>query len=535
MSAPEETPNDGLELQVQHQLIQSLLFPQHYPHVVSQLQLIETHISFVLLTGQFAYKIKKAVNLGFVDYSELEMRRHFCNEELRLNRRLAPELYLEAVAIGGTPQNPQFNPAGPAFEYAVMMRQFGQNELLDRILPSGLFDATQVDALAIRLAHFHQAASQADPASGLGDPDAIWRPVEDNFVFFANTPWASDPRIEPLHSWCALENRRLTKLFKRRREAGLIRECHGDLHLGNIVLHDNEATPFDCIEFSQQLRWIDIFNDLAFLFMDLNVHGRSDYAWRLLNTWLDVTGDHEGLSTLRFYAAYRALVRAKVAALRCMDKALPTAERASIESHRLACLDYACRIPAQKLSALIVMHGFSGSGKTHYAQTLATQMGAICLRSDVERKRLHGLEPQARARAGIEEGIYSIDSTRATYDNLKTRAGQALSAGYSVIIDAANLQCWQRQLWLETAQEHAVPYLLLDCQADDSVLLQRLIQRQKAGNDASDADIVVLRRQQARCEPLSSDEQAAALSVNDATADNLTQRTCRRLGWPPQG
>ena len=322
----------------QRTLVRTLLDPACYPHPVASVTLIETHISYVLLTGRFAYKIKKAVDFGFLDFSTLEKRRLFCAEELRLNRRLAPQLYLAVVPIGGSVRAPRIGdatdqraPSEPIapIEYAVKMVEFPQSALFDQRLARGDLGARQIDALADVVAAFHAQAASASPTGEFGAPALIWRMAADNFRQLPSVPGddGDAARRAALAAWSREEYARLAAVFAERRRAGLVRECHGDLHLGNIALIDDRPGVFDCIEFDAQLRWIDVISEVAFLCMDLAERGRADFANRLINRYLEASGDYAGLRCLPFYLVYRALVRAKVASLRAAQEASEAAAR----------------------------------------------------------------------------------------------------------------------------------------------------------------------------------------------------------------
>ena len=281
-------------------------------------EVVETHISWVLLAGDYAYKIKKAVNLGFLDFSTLEKRRFYCAEELRLNRRLAPDLYLEVVPIAGSADHPVLNGPGPAIEYAVKMRRFPQACLLDQVLLRGELTPETIDAIARRIADFHGRTAIADNESPFGTPERAHLPVAENFAQIRPRLRDNEDliRLDELERWSEREYQARFNALAARKARGLIRECHGDLHLGNMALLDGEAVPFDCIEFSDNLRWIDVISEAAFLAMDLQDRGRPDLARRFLNAYLEQTGDYEGLEVLRYYLVYRAMVRAKVACIR---------------------------------------------------------------------------------------------------------------------------------------------------------------------------------------------------------------------------
>lgn len=523
-------------LAAQRRMVEALRDPARHSHPVTTVSLIETHISFVLLTGTFAYKIKKAVDLGFVDYTSLEKRRFFCEEELRLNRRLAPRLYLDVIGIGGTWEDPRWEPGGETIEYAVKMIEFAQADLLDRVLARGELMPKHVDAMAEKVAAFHGTAPRVATAEVYGSPAAVWAPVETNFSHLQALAAAADrPLLASLETWSRVEYRRLREVLAQRKADGFVRECHGDLHLGNMALFGDEPMIFDCIEFNPFLRWIDVVSDLAFLIMDLSERGRPDYAWRLLNHWLERTGDHAGLELLRFYQLYRALVRAKVACIRAADESLSPAEQQAALAGSAAYLSYAGTIIAPRPCSLLITHGLSGAGKSTVARAVAETPGAVCLRSDVERKRLHGLSPLARSGSGIAGGLYAEAATRATYERLAELAALALAAGYSVVIDAACLRRWQRNRFHDLARELGVPLLILDCRAPRDVLQQRLATRAELGGDASEATPAVLARQFHDAEPLSAEERDAAVVVDcaDSPVGRSLERVRQRVSLAP--
>jgi aminoglycoside phosphotransferase family enzyme/predicted kinase len=471
------------------------------------LPVIETHISFVLLDGTFAYKIKKAVDLDFLDFTTLPARRFYCGEELRLNRRLAPSLYLDVVPITGTVDAPVLDGHGTAIEYAVKMRQFDQDGLLSRVLERGELTPARVDEIAEAVASFHGRAARAAPEAPFGRPAGVMRPVRQNFVqMLAAVSQPGDrAQLEQLLAWTEAEAARLTPVFEQRNRDGFVRECHGDLHLGNIALVDGRATLFDCIEFSPSMRWIDVMSDVGFLVMDLRDHGRPGLAARLLNAYLETTGDYAGLAVLRFYAVYRALVRAKIACLR-MAQTTDAGERARLVEEYRTYLALATAETSPAHRGIVITHGVTGSGKTTRAREIVESAGAIRIRSDVERKRLAGLDAGARTGSALGGGMYTIEASRRTYLKLAAMAREVVAAGYPVVVDAAFLERWQRDLLRGTAAGLHVPFAILDCPAPEPVLRERVRQRLEDGHDASEATIDVLEHQLATAEPLAADE-----------------------------
>jgi len=501
--------------------------PAMYPHPVSRIQLVETHISWVILTGDWAYKLKKPVNFGFVDFTTLELRHAACHEEVRLNRRTAPELYDDVVPLAADPDGPRFGGTGPVLEYAVRMRQFAQESLLDQCLARKELSFDVIDTLAHEVANLHCQAAVASIEAPYGEPNLIRETVQACLDVLAKTslPNALRSQLKQLNEWIDFEWHRLKETFVERQQQGWVRECHGDLHLGNLVLYHGRPMLFDCLEFNPQLRWIDVLSDVAFLVMDLHDRGATPLAWRVLNEWLEQTGDYRGLQVLNYYLAYRALVRAKVAAIRLQQPELPLAE----EQHQHHLLDsyveLATRLTRPSQAAIILMHGVSGSGKSFVARQLASSLEAVQIRSDVERKRSFGVWSSRAQTLPPETEMYSVQATRETYLRLQSLARTIVHAGYPVIVDAAFLRRSDRQTFAALASELAVPFVIVACRAPDGVLRERVSQRQSVGRDASDADVNVLERQLATAEPLDPSETSAAVVLNTA-CDGLPSVVC---------
>ncbi len=467
-------------------------------------RLIETHISWVLLSGERARKIKKPVDLGFLDFSTLEKRRFYCEEELRLNRRLASEWYLGVVAIGGAPDRPCVPAQGKAIEYFVEMRRFPDAARLDRLLEQGRLDAARIDAFARRIARFYQGLPGAPPDSPYGRPEAVYAPVAENFAELRGRLGDAAEPLAWIEAWSRAEFERQHERLAQRRRQGWIRECHGDLHLGNLAWVDGQPLVFDCIEFSPALRWIDPVNEIAFLLMDLRARGRADLGWGFLDTWLEITGDFAGLALMRFYRVYRAMVRAKV-------EAIQAGQRGGDPSAALRYLGLARELTGPASPRLLLTHGFSASGKSTLSRQLVERLGAVRLRSDVERKRLFGVPAGASARAAPGRGIYTADASRRVYARLLDLTGELLDAGWTVIVDAAFLEAARRAPFQRLAERRGVPWTLLPLEVPTEILRQRIRRRQ---GDVSDADLEVLEHQLAHHQPLSAAERRHAIPVD---------------------
>ncbi len=391
-------------------------------------ELIETHLSYLLIAGEQAYKIKKALNLGFADFSTLAQRRFYCEEELRLNRRTAPQLYLQVIAVTGTPEQPVLGGAGTAIDWVLHMRAFSQDGLWDRLAVRGALGTAQIDALVEVLCDFHRLAAVAGADTDYGRPEQLRAPMRDNLSALGSLCPAGEERegLQRLTQWEAQEFETLRSAFGRRRDDGRVRDAHGDLHLGNVTQFEGRPLLFDCLEFSAALRWTDVMSDVAFMAMDLASHGLDALSNRFVNAYVESSGDADGLRVLRYYRVHRALVRAKVAALRAAQlgaaSAPVQAESAAASQARQHYLQAALRSSRHAAPVLMLTHGLSGSGKTTLTQDLLELSGAIRFRADVERKRLFGLAALERSDAALKAQLYSRDATRATQTRLRELA-----------------------------------------------------------------------------------------------------------------
>jgi aminoglycoside phosphotransferase family enzyme/predicted kinase len=519
----------------QRDLIAALTNPAVWGHAVSRVSVIETHLSFVLLTGAYAYKIKKAVDLSFADFRALDARRLDCEREVALNRRLARELYLGVVPITGTVARPECGGPGRPIEFAVKMREFAQDDLFSARLTAGRLAPDDLDALAEQVAAFHATAAPVSPASSLGTPATVWRLAAENFVTLrASVSDASETAaLARLDAWTGHEFQTRAETMRRRRHAGFVRDCHGDLHLNNVTTVDGRVTVFDCLEFSDVMRCLDVMAEAAFTSMDLAARGRPDLAWRFLNRYLERTGDYPGASLLRFYLVYRAMVRAKVAALRGAQVSSAD-DRAVQDAERRRYLDLASGFVADRRAALVVMHGFSGAGKTVLAGRLVEAVGAIRLRTDVERKRLLGRAETARTASPIGGGAYTEDMTRQTYRKVLALSRVLLAAGHRVIVDGAFLSRWQRDWFRDLARQERVPFLVLSVQQDEATLRHRISSRSGTSADASEADLAVLDHQVRTTVAPGADEAADVVVVTGDESGEILAEMVRRAVPPPR-
>jgi aminoglycoside phosphotransferase family enzyme/predicted kinase len=489
-------------------------------HGGAPLRRIDTHISSLLLLGDEVWKLKKPLGLGFLDFRSVDARRHFCDEELRLNRRTAPALYLGVQPVIGPADAPQLGPAcapdvaAPpgTIDWALHLRRFDDARLLAHLAERGELSAALVERLADRLVEFHAGLPSAGP--GVGAPEVTLRWVRDNLAAVAALApdAAAAERIAALAAWNEARAAALLPRLAQRHAAGQVRECHGDAHLANWVEIDGEPVAFDALEFNAELRWIDVAAELTFPWMDLLAHGLDALAHRLLQRWLERTGDFDALGLLRWQAVYRALVRVKVAWIHAAEPDVPEpvrrAERAAAE-HGLALAE---RLAAGPAPRLVVTWGLSGAGKSTVAGAIAEALGAVWLRSDVERKRLFGMAPTDRpgppGSATEPARLYGRDATERTYALLQTTAAQALADGWAVVVDAACLRAHERRALMAVAAQAGVPGHLLECRAPEPVLRARIARREAEGRDASDAGLAVLDFQRRAIEPFDPAELA---------------------------
>jgi len=462
-------------------LIQKLQNPNLYPHPVKNFKVLETHLSWVILTGSYAYKIKKPVNFGFVNFSTLEKRHFYCEKEIELNQAFAKELYIGVIPITNTETQPTLNGEGPIIEYAVKMHQFEQSQLLPEVFERQELKA-QLYSFASELAIFHLKTDKSNSQSTYGTPEEIWKEMSDNFrdCLSKTTDLSKitnkniSTQLNTLEKWCQQEFIHYLPFLKKRKNSGFIRNCHGDLHLGNMILQNQKITLFDRIEFNEEFRWIDIMNEVAFLVMDLEVNHHPAEAFYFLNHYLEITGDYEGLKLLRFYKIYRTMVRDKVALLTGYS-----VEDPQFITYLNLANNYI--LPAKPM--LIIMCGVSGSGKSSISLSLAAIIKAIRIQSDVERKRLF---PELVGTSTL----YSKKNTEKTYNTLKTLAKTILTSGLNVIVDATFLKFEFREIFKKLALELSISFKILHLNSSYPIIKERISNRTQ--NDISEATLDIL-------------------------------------------
>jgi len=528
---------------VSQQLIEALQNPALYNHSTGEFKLYQTHISWVLLTGDYAYKIKKPMDFGFLNFTTLEKRKFFCEQEVALNKRLAPDLYLDVMPISGSEDAPRLGDDSAPFEYAIRMKQFDGDRLLSNLQAEGLVTTTHIDSLAHQIAGFHAEIRQADDSMKLGSPAEVLAPAQQNFDQIREmlSEKSQLDQLTQLEGWMQDTFTRLEPLFARRKAGGMIRECHGDIHLGNVALIHNKEQEngedkvalFDCIEFNDEFRWIDVISDAGFLVMDLEARGEKALARHFINLYLELTGDYEGIQLLPFYKAYRAMVRAKVTRFMLLDPSIDEAGRAKLEADYQSYIDLAESYTVFEQPFMLITHGVSGSGKSSISRAVIKELGVIRIRSDVERKRLFGLSADQDSHSELDAGIYTPEATERTYDKLAELADCVIHSATPVIIDATNLKRWQRDALRDKAEQLGVPALTLSFTASEETLERRIRKRLTSDNDASEADLAVLHKQLAEQDCITPDEADYTIVINtdeDNASTKLLMSIRRQFG-----
>ena len=502
--------------------LRGLLRPSAYPHPVVAVEVVETQLSWVLLTGERAYKIKRPVVYPFADFSRLDDRLHFCQEELRLNRRFAPGLYLDVCAITGHGAEARINGDGPPVEYAVVMRAFDRREELDRLVRDRRISVPELDDFGRRLARLHADLPGLPPGRDAGQPAAVATALARNASECAgfSAVFGTGARIVALATALAREADARTAALAWRAQAGTVRECHADLHLSNVVRINGQLLPFDCLEFEPAFRWIDVTQDIAFFYADMRGYAEPRLADAFLNAYLAESGDYHACTVLPLYVADRALVRAKVMALQASSaKDRGSNELELLSRRHLAYLDVAERSLQATTPRCIMMTGLPGSGKSWLVARLAPALEAIHLRSDIERKRLAGMPATERSHSPLEGGLYTSARTDAVYERLERCAAEVLSGHRTVIVDANYGKRQQRAALAGLCTRLSVPLYVVECAAPAPLLRQRIEARSSLANDASEADLSVLEAQLAQRQPIADDEQLTVIAANTASAD----------------
>jgi hypothetical protein len=496
-------------------LIEQMQGSDFYPHAIKQpIELVQTHVSYVFLTGDFAYKLKKEVDFGFLDYSTLEKRKHFLEEEIRMNGAIAPELYLEIVPITQAGNKFVLAGEGEAVEYALKMVQFPQENLFINLFEANKLSIEQMEELGKIVAQFHKSAATNDYISSFGRVAKVREAFDENYQQTQQYVGKVQTQQQLEETQAYTDNFFATRqtLFQTRINNNKIKECHGDLHLKNICLWQKKIQLFDRIEFNEPFRFVDVMYDVAFTVMDLEARGRKDFGNAFLNTYLEQTGDWEGLQLLPLYLSRQAYVRAKVTSFLLNDSAVP--ETVKQEATKTA-TDYykqAWEYTQQTKGKLILMSGLSGSGKTTVAKKIARKTNAIHIRSDAVRKHLANISLDEK---GSNE-IYTCEMNEKTYDRLLELGILLAKEGFKVILDAKYDRISVREKVIEAAKSNNIPLQIVNCTAPIEILRDRLNNR---SGDISDATVDLLASQQTTAEQFTQEEKSYVTEIDTSKED----------------
>ncbi|GAB6070258.1 bifunctional aminoglycoside phosphotransferase/ATP-binding protein [Thiomicrorhabdus hydrogeniphila] len=509
-------------------LIDALLDPSTYSHPVDVITTIETHISIVFLTGQYAYKLKKPVNFGFLDFSNKQNRKKYCFLEVELNQRTAPHLYLGVNQINTLNHKISISEASintnedaHIEDYLVKMRQFDPNMVLGRLLNQGILDHKMIDALTFQITQFHKKAQTVVQSSKYGSPRAQLQPMLDNFATLQNyvTDKQTQTDLIDLQKWTFEKYNQLESRLSKRKIQGFVKACHGDLHLDNITLIDDLPVLFDGIEFNEAFRWIDVMNDLAFLLIDLEFKQQQTVSYKILSLYLSQTLDYNGLFILNFYRVYRTMVRAKITALRAQQLIKNSYEKNQVEHIANQYIQQAVGYSQKETDIkCILISGVAGSGKSYFANQLLENLpdfNAIIISSDRIRKSLFGLEAQQRSNAQQKQQLYSAQMNQKTYRALADYADICLKNGFNVIIDATFLKQEHRQNFYDLASKNHAKSYLFSLSAEIETTEKAITLRQAENDNPSDADCEVMHNQRKYIQSARPNENALSLKSED--------------------
>jgi hypothetical protein len=470
-------------------LVDSLTNVNFYPHRPSSIELIQTHISYIFVAGDYVYKVKKDVDFGFLDFTTLEKRKHYCEEELRLNRRLAPDIYLDVIPIYEDGHGTlHFKEGDTIVDYAVVMKKIPEERMLNRLLEKGMVGLSVMSDVAGKIAEFHRKAATGGEIDRIGGFETVRHNHEENFQQTEDYRGItiSENRYDFIKSYACNFLKRNRSLFEKRVAEHRIRDCHGDLHLQHICIAD-DIIIFDCIEFNERFRYLDVAAEISFLAMDLDYNGYPQHGKAFIDAYLKYSNDHETVTLLNFYKCYFAYVRGKVIGFRIHDRSIDESERERVidTASRYFDLSYGYAARPER-ATLVLTAGLMGTGKTALAKRLEPLLDAKTIRSDVIRKELLNIRPSKRQYEDFEKGIYSAEISRETYDNALHSAASEMKEGKSAIIDASFRSKADRKKAFDLALSMNADFFIIECICPEEIVKERLNARTYDPTEASD-------------------------------------------------
>ncbi|MBI2353993.1 MAG: AAA family ATPase [Deltaproteobacteria bacterium] len=514
-------------------ILKSLLKPEAYPEPTHYVEMLQTHVSWIFLTDSHAYKVKKAVDFGFLNFSTIDRRRFYCNEEVRLNRRLCPDIYEGVVELRETPGGAAFFGDGPIIDFAVRMKRMPAERMLDRMVKSNEISVADMREVARVIAAFHQAAPTSPAISEYGHLDRImfnWLENLEQMIPFEDTTLPAGER-ERIREWVSSFAEENAELFSRRVDEGFIRECDGDIHLENICMLADRVCIFDCIEFNERFRCCDTAADVAFLLMDLDYHGRHDLAGEVIAAYLAASGDSGMTALIDFYKIYRAVVRGKVESFRLNDHGIERheRERAAERATRYFRLARGYIERRGLRPTLFITCGVMGCGKSTLAEQLCFELGIAGFSSDAVRKRLAGLQPGTPVPEAYAAGLYDRRTSDAVYAELIRLAEAELASGRSVLLDASFMRRADRSRCATLAERCSAAFVILRVTCGDAENRRRLTERSASGRSVSDGRVELLDQQRQAFEPPGEEEGLLITLIAAGSPASLTNQIYGRL------
>lgn len=473
------------------QFVQEISRPETFGTKEKKLRLIQTHISFVVLTGSHAYKIKKPVDFGFLDFSTIEKRKHFCVEELRLNSRLCPEIYESVVSLTETSDGKhlEINGSGPVIEYAVKMKQFPQDHIMTELLKKQLITMDHIDQLIDQLVTFYEHTESNEEITSYGTIDAVKQNITENFEQTENKIdiTISRSQFQEIKEINEHFFSKMKSLLNNRKDQGFIKSCHGDLHSGNIVMYHDRLCVFDCIEFNKRFRFIDVASDIGFFAMDLDIQNEPFLSSYLIRQYIKKSNDDSLLDVLNLYKSYRAYVRGKVLGFQLDDPHIDKEKKQSIIEQTAAYFslsDYYARLITiqlnQKKPIVFMMSGLTGTGKSTIASKLAVDYRATVINTDVVRKQIAGVDTYERHLDDPNTGMYSPEQVQKTYEQVMAYAKDVLDQQKNIVLDATFQKREHRQMAKELAEKYAASFIPVFCTCPEKIAKEWLDNRLKS-------------------------------------------------------
>lgn len=519
----------------QFTMIDELSRPEAYEHAPQAVQMLQTHISWVFLAGELVYKVKKPVNFGFLDFTDLSQRKWFCEEEIRLNRRLSPDIYLGVVPVTRDDRGRhRMDGPGEVVDFAVKMRRMPEDGMMLTRLASGRVTSDTLEQIASILVDFYGRADTGPEVNEFGRPERIKVNTDENFAQTRDyvDVALSEERYETIRGFTDRFLAEEAPLLSRRIDGGFIRDCHGDLHMANICI-DRTIWIFDCIEFNQRFRFSDVASDLAFLAMDLDFHGRSDLARHLVQAYVRESDDTDLPRVLDFYKCYRAYVRGKIHCFTFDQPAVPAAEREKALGLARRYFDLAYRYAdGRRRPRILVFFGIMGSGKTNWAQAAGLRLGVLPISSDRVRKQSAGLSAGTRVYVPFGEGLYTSDMSQKVYRSMHEAAAKLAGAGMDVILDASYMKEAERRNLLAAADAVDAEVTFVHTVADEQTILSRLMKREEEGRSISDGRREIYVSQLENFDALGDLSPARLVTLDTvATKDEVGNRLWAALGF----